>query len=326
MLFSLTKDEERIFNQVATAARLLDVQAWVVGGFVRDRLLGRPSKDLDIVCVGDGIQLAEKVADLLYPRPKVAVFARFGTAMIRSGDLEVEFVGARKESYRHDSRKPEVEPGTLEDDQNRRDFTINALAISLNKDDYGKISDPFNGLHDLQEGIIQTPLEPAQTFSDDPLRMMRAIRFATQLHFAIAEKTFTAIQQNAERIKIVSQERITDELNKIILSEKPSIGFDLLSKSGLLQMTRALALELAPHRINVNAIGPGRFWTAMTDRLFADPAVYDDNVSMIPLGRPGVAADLAGAAVLLASDAGDYITGQTIYVDGGWLAHGGVRQ
>lgn len=214
----------------------LQMPCYLIGGFVRDKLIGRPTKDADIVCLGDGILLANKVAEQFNPVPTVAFFKNFGTAQIKLNDFEIEFVGARKESYNYSSRKPEVEPGTLENDQDRRDFTINALAISLNTHDFGKLIDPFNGVMDIENKIIQTPLEPLQTFSDDPLRMMRAIRFAAQLGFVIAEKTFTAIQENAARISIVSQERITDELNKIMLAGKPSVGWDLLSKSGLLQI------------------------------------------------------------------------------------------
>jgi len=214
----------------------LNVQTYVVGGYVRDRLLARASKDMDIVCVGSGIQLAKALAARLSPRPKVVVYQRFGTAMLRHGDLEIEFVGARKESYRSDSRKPTVENGTLEDDQNRRDFTINALAVSLNQKDFGGILDSFNGLQHLEERRIQTPLEPSKTFSDDPLRMMRAIRFATQLNFIIEPKTLKSIRKNRHRIKIVSKERITTELNKIILSPVPSVGFKLLFDTGLLEI------------------------------------------------------------------------------------------
>lgn len=189
---------------------------FVVGGYVRDRLLARPSKDIDIVCVGNGIDLAQEVASRLWPVPRVTVFSRFGTAMLKHNGLEIEFVGARKESYRSDSRKPAVEEGTLEDDQNRRDFTINALAVSLNELDFGAIIDPFGGLLHLEEKIIRTPLAPGKTFSDDPLRMMRAIRFATQLGFQIHDETFEAIKQHKQRINIVSKERVAIELNKII--------------------------------------------------------------------------------------------------------------
>ncbi len=234
MTFHFTPQEERLVAIVAKAARQLGVPAYVVGGHVRDRLLGRPNKDVDIVCVGDGIQLANATADLLSPRPRVVTYRRFGTAMLRFEDLEVEFVGARKESYRPDSRKPEVEQGTLEDDQFRRDFTINALAVSINEADFGQLIDPFNGLGDLERKIIRTPLEPGKTFSDDPLRMLRAIRFATQLSFAIEPRTLEGIAQNAERIRIVSQERITVELEKILKTTKPSVGFNLLFDTGLL--------------------------------------------------------------------------------------------
>lgn len=203
---------------------------------MRDRLLGRPSKDMDIVCVGNGIRLAEHLASRLRPIPRVAVYQRFGTAMVKYQDLEIEFVGARKESYRHDSRKPSVEEGTLADDQNRRDFTINALAVSLNEEDFGTIIDPFNGLQHLEAKLIKTPLEPGKTFSDDPLRMMRAIRFSTQLHFTIDKKTLEAISKYRNRINIVSPERIALELNKIICSTTPSIGFKLLFDTGLLKI------------------------------------------------------------------------------------------
>jgi putative nucleotidyltransferase with HDIG domain len=287
-----------VFKKIAHAAEELGVPAYVIGGFVRDKLLGRATKDADIVCVGDGIQLAHKVAERFQPKPSVSYFKNFGTAQIKlkhfyeephgeeahkhiTGDngqeeqvvieptsndgsdidldslptsregqggisaLEIEFVGARKESYRYHSRNPEVVPGTLKDDQDRRDFTINAMAISLNAADYGKLIDPFNGLRDLERKIIQTPLEPGQTFSDDPLRMMRAVRFASQLNFTIASETFQSIKDHAERIRIISQERITEELNKILLSAKPSIGLDLLYQSGLLHIIFPQLIDLA---------------------------------------------------------------------------------
>ncbi len=235
MDINCTDREIFLLKKIAAAAQDLGIDAYLIGGFVRDKIIGRPTKDADIVCLGDGIELACKVAERFNPKPTVAYFKTFGTAQIKLDDgFEIEFVGARKESYDFDSRKPVVAPGTLEDDQNRRDFTINALAISLNKNDFGRLIDPFCGLVDIERGIIETPLAPLQTFSDDPLRMMRAIRFATQLNFTIAPVTFQAIIDNAARIKIVSQERITDELNKILLAKKPSIGLDLLSKSGLM--------------------------------------------------------------------------------------------
>lgn len=286
-----------VFKKIAHAADELGVPAYVIGGFVRDKLLGRATKDADIVCVGDGIQLAHKVAERFQPKPSVSFFKTYGTAQIKlrhfyeekpgevdhkhitgeNGDqqdqvaidgafnngsadlndplpagggqggaaLEIEFVGARKESYRYHSRNPEVVPGTLKDDQDRRDFTINAMAISLNAEDYGKLIDPFNGLHDLEKKIIQTPLEPGQTFSDDPLRMMRAVRFASQLGFAIAPATFQSIKDHAERIRIISQERITEELNKILLSTRPSVGLDLLYQSGLLHIIFPQLVDLA---------------------------------------------------------------------------------
>lgn len=235
MVFNIEPHERKIFELISKAATELGFPAYVVGGYVRDRLLARPSKDMDIVCVGSGIDLARAVAGRLRPIPRVTVFKRFGTAMLKHRDMEIEFVGARKESYRSDSRKPTVEEGTLEEDQNRRDFTINALAVSLNERDYGSIIDPFNGLEHLEAKLIKTPLEPGKTFSDDPLRMMRAIRFSTQLGFTIDPETLSAIEQYHSRISIVSKERITTELNKIILSDKPSTGFKHLFDTGLLQ-------------------------------------------------------------------------------------------
>lgn len=224
-----------IFRIVGRTADKAGVQAFVVGGYVRDLLLKRGSKDIDFVCVGSGINLAEKVAAALGPRVNVNVYKNFGTAQISMDDLDLEFVGARKESYRTESRKPIVEDGTLDDDQKRRDFTINAMAISLNEARFGELVDPFDGLTDLKNKLIKTPLDPAITFSDDPLRMMRAIRFASQLNFDIDADTFEAIGNQKERLKIVSQERITDELNKIIVSKVPSYGFKLLFQSGLLK-------------------------------------------------------------------------------------------
>lgn len=236
--------ENPVFELVAGAAGELGAPAYVVGGYVRDLILGRPCKDIDFVCVGSGIALAEKAARRYKPGTHVASFKNFGTAMFVWGDSELEFVGARRESYHHDSRKPVVEDGTLEDDQNRRDFTINALAISLNSRDFGQLIDPFNGLEDLRRKIIRTPLAPDITFSDDPLRMMRAVRFATQLGFDIHPDTFDAIQRNAERIRIVSMERISTELNKIILSSTPSYGFKLLYHAGLLDIIFPEFVEL----------------------------------------------------------------------------------
>lgn len=228
--------DHRIFSVVAEAAAQLQVPAYVIGGFVRDLILKRGSKDIDVVCVGDGTALAQAVSRALPGKPKVTVFKNFGTAHLQAGDWDVEFVGARKESYQRHSRKPEVESGTLEDDLKRRDFTINALGISLNKADFGALIDEFDGVGDLKRKLIRTPLEPGITFSDDPLRMMRAIRFATQLQFDIDPDTFDAIAANKERIQIISRERIIDELNKIILAETPSYGFKLLFHSGLLHL------------------------------------------------------------------------------------------
>lgn len=224
------------FHLISEAAEELGVEVYVIGGYVRDIFLNRPSKDIDVVAVGSGIELAKRVAKKIGRGAYLSVFKNFGTAQVKAGDLELEFVGARKESYSHDSRKPVVEDGTLEDDQNRRDFTINALALCLNKERYGELVDPFGGLEDMDELTIRTPLDPDVTFSDDPLRMMRAVRFATQLGFFIDPDTFDAIIRNRERISIISKERIVDELNKIVLSPKPSIGFDLLDKCGLLPL------------------------------------------------------------------------------------------
>ncbi|HLF45567.1 MAG TPA: HD domain-containing protein [Chitinophagaceae bacterium] len=256
-----------IFKKIAHAAEELGVETYLIGGFVRDKIIGRETKDADIVCVGDGIALAKNVAHRFKPAPQVSYFKNFGTAHIKIQDqysttlskvsikreiseeagsfLDIEFVGARKESYQYHSRNPAIKPGNIKDDQDRRDFTINALAISLNPSDFGKLSDPFDGQSDIKKKIIRTPLDPVQTFSDDPLRMMRAVRFAAQLGFTIEEKTFRAIKDNADRINIISQERITDELNKIIASSKPSIGFDLLYQSGLLHVIFPQMVDLA---------------------------------------------------------------------------------
>lgn len=231
--------DNRIFDLLRVAVADMNCNAYVVGGYVRDMIMGRDCVDIDVVAVGSGIDLANRFAEELGSGTRVNVFKNFGTAMVNykeETDWQIEFVGARKESYRQDSRKPIVENGTLEDDQNRRDFTINALAISLNNETYGELIDPFNGLNDISDEIIRTPLDPDITFSDDPLRMMRAIRFASQLGFQIEEETYKAISRNSQRISIVSSERITDELNKIILSSKPSVGFKLLEETGLLKI------------------------------------------------------------------------------------------
>ena len=226
-----------VFKIIQQASSELNVDSYVIGGFVRDYLLGREfKKDIDVVAIGSGIELALKVSEMLPKKPKVQVFKTYGTAMLRFEDTEIEFVGARKESYHFESRNPVVENGTLEDDQNRRDFTINALAISLNKNNYGDLLDPFNGLEDLKNKIIKTPLDPDITFSDDPLRMLRGIRFANQLRFEIEEKSLQSIAKNKDRINIITGERIVDELNKILSTDKPSIGFLLLYKTGLLDI------------------------------------------------------------------------------------------
>ena len=232
--------DQEIFHQISEAADRLGVECYVVGGYVRDIFLERPSNDIDVVVVGSGISVAEELKRMVGKKAHLSVFRNFGTAQVKfrqkGREYEVEFVGARKESYSHDSRKPIVENGTLEDDQNRRDFTINAMAICLNKHRFGELVDPFNGLADLEDGIIATPLEPGITFSDDPLRMMRCIRFATQLNFQIEDETFEALERMADRINIVSGERIKDELNKILLSSVPSRGFVDLQRCGLLNI------------------------------------------------------------------------------------------
>lgn len=248
------KIKDKVFLAIAANSEKLGLETFVIGGYVRDLILKRPSKDIDFVTVGNAIDLAKSVAKSLNPKIKVNYFKNFGTAQFNYNGVDLEFIGARKESYNRDSRKPIVEGGTIEDDQNRRDFTINALAISLNRTNYGQLIDPFGGLKHIDEKLIKTPLDPEVTFDDDPLRMMRAIRFAAQLNFKIDQQTLDSIVRKSERIKIVSQERVVDELNKIILSPQPSIGFKLLDKTGLLEkilpeLTRLKGVE------TVNNIG-----------------------------------------------------------------------
>lgn len=226
--------DQDIFHDISSAADELDLECYVVGGYVRDLFLERPSNDIDVVVIGSGILLADALKKKLGRKAVLSVFRNFGTAQVKFRNMEIEFVGARKESYTHDSRKPTVEDGTLEDDQNRRDFTINALAVCLNKERFGELTDPFDGVYDMEDGIIRTPLDPDITFSDDPLRMMRCVRFATQLNFYIDEETFAALERNAERIKIISGERISEELNKIMMTPTPSRGFVDLQRCGLL--------------------------------------------------------------------------------------------
>ena len=239
-----------IFHTISEEADKLGLECYVVGGYVRDLFLERPSNDIDIVVVGSGISLASQLKQRLGKKAHLSVFRNFGTAQVKWRSLEVEFVGARRESYSHDSRKPVVEDGTLEDDQNRRDFTINAMAVCLNKDRYGELVDPFYGIEDLEDGIIRTPLDPDVTFSDDPLRMMRCVRFAAQLNFMIEDETFDALSRNADRLRIVSGERIKDELNKIIMTPTPSRGFVDLHRAGLLQMVmpELAALDVVERR------------------------------------------------------------------------------
>jgi poly(A) polymerase len=236
MDISCPERQKRIFDMVAAASAELNTPCYLIGGYVRDIILQRPTADADIVCLGNGIELAQRTATRFNPAPTVAFFKNFGTAQLKIGGFELEFVGARKESYRQESRNPIVEPGTLEDDQLRRDFTINAMAVELTPGGFGQLIDPFNGLADLEQRIIRTPLDPDNTFSDDPLRMLRAIRFATQLQFRIADQTWQGIKENIQRINIISPERITTEMTKILASEKPSVGFSLLYDCGLLSL------------------------------------------------------------------------------------------
>jgi len=244
-MIAFSKEENELLSMVGRYADQEGMVCYVVGGFVRDKILNRPSKDLDFVCVGDALHLAEQIAEYIGPDAHVSFFKNFGTANLKFHDYELEFVGARKESYRSDSRKPEVAPGTIADDQHRRDFTINTLAVSVNKASFGELLDTFGGLLDIENKIIRTPLEPEQTFSDDPLRMLRAVRFASQLDFQIDAHTWQGIETSASRLEIISKERIADELNKIILCNKPSYGFDLLFKSGLLKIFFPQMIELA---------------------------------------------------------------------------------
>jgi poly(A) polymerase len=245
MQIPLSEKEIFILKKIATASSNVGVDSYAIGGFVRDKILGRPTKDIDIVCLGDGLALADAAAKQFKPKPAVNFFKTYGTAQFRVEETEIEFVGARKESYSPESRNPIVQIGSLEEDQKRRDFTINAFSIALSENNFGEFLDPFNGLNDLENKIIRTPLAPTQTFIDDPLRMMRAIRFASQLQFAIEPETLAAIATNAERIKIITSERITEELNKILLSPKPSIGFDLLYTTGILQIIFPQMVALA---------------------------------------------------------------------------------
>lgn len=268
--------QNKIFSVISEVADELQQECYVIGGYVRDIFLKRPSKDIDVVVVGSGIELAQRVSEKLGKKAKLTIFKTYGTAQVKLNDLELEFVGARRESYQRDSRNPIVEDGTLEDDQNRRDFTINALAICLNKDRFGELVDPFGGLNDLQNFVIRTPLNPDITFSDDPLRMMRGIRFSAQLGFFLETGTFDAITRNKDRIEIITKERIADELNKIMMSRKPSVGFILLEKTGLLELIfpEVLALKGAETKDGVGHKDNFYHTLAVLDNL----CVHTDNL------------------------------------------------
>jgi poly(A) polymerase len=299
--------DQPIFRTIAAAATALGQPAYIVGGYVRDRALGRPSKDVDVVTIGDGIRLARAVAKALPGKATVSVFQNFGTAQVKYEGGEVEFVGARKESYRGESRKPDVEPGTLEDDLARRDFTINALALSLNEADFGAVIDQYEGLQDLASKTIRTPLDPDITFSDDPLRMLRAVRFATQLGFDIEPDTFDALARNKDRLAIISQERITDELNKIILAAKPSYGFKLLFQTGLLHLILPQMVAL----YGVEKVGKH----AHKDNFYHTLQVLDNLVA----AQPGASLWLRWAAIL--HDIAKPAT-KKYYPAQGWTFHG----
>lgn len=287
--------ENPVFRIISKASENLNLESYVIGGYVRDFMLNRgEGKDIDVVSVGSGIKLAKEVSALLPGKPKVAVFKNYGTAMIKSSGLELEFVGARKESYSEESRNPAVEDGTLEDDQNRRDFTINALALSLSSKNFGELLDPFDGMTDLKNKIIRTPLDPDITFSDDPLRMLRAIRFATQLDFFIEEASFKAITKNAKRIKIISKERITDEINKILMAQKPSRGFVLLLKTGLLKFILPELIALQGIEEKEGQRHKDNFWhtlevvdniSEMTDNLWLRWAALLHDIGKAPTKR-----------------------------------------
>lgn len=287
--------ENPVFRIISQASTKLNLESYVIGGYVRDFMLNRgEGKDIDVVTVGSGIDLAREVSSLLPGKPKVAVFKNYGTAMIKSSGMELEFVGARKESYSEESRNPAVENGTLEDDQNRRDFTINALALNLSNENFGELLDPFDGMTDLKNKIIRTPLDPDITFSDDPLRMLRAIRFATQLDFFIEETSFKAIAKNAKRIKIISKERITDELNKILMANKPSKGFVLLLKTGLLKFILPELIALQGIEEKEGQRHKDNFWhtlevldniSEMTDNLWLRWAALLHDIGKAPTKR-----------------------------------------
>ena len=297
---------------ISAAADKLGVECYVVGGYVRDIFLERPSNDIDVVVVGSGIEVAKELKRMLGRKAHLSVFKNFGTAQVKEGGLEVEFVGARRESYSHDSRKPIVEDGTLEDDQNRRDFTINAMAICLNKDRFGELVDPFNGLADLEDGIIATPLEPDITFSDDPLRMMRCIRFATQLNFQIEDETFEALERMADRIKIVSGERIEVELNKIIMSPHPSKGFVDLQRSGLLNiiLPELAALDIVEQK-------NGR---AHKNNFYHTLEVLE-NVVKAPSNHPPMGEAIPASVTAEASPSGGRLEGAPLYLRWAALLH-----
>ena len=298
----ITALSKPVFKIVAKASSMLNMDSYVIGGYVRDFILFRSnSKDIDIVTVGSGIDLAKKVSNLIPERPKVFVFKNYGTAMLKTDEIEIEFVGARKESYQKTSRNPAVEEGTLEDDQNRRDFSINAVALSLNEHNFGELLDPFNGINDLKNKIIRTPLDPDITYSDDPLRMLRAIRFATQLQFRIEDQSFKSIEKNAKRINIISTERIVDELHKILASPKPSIGFAILNKVNLL--THILP-ELSNFVNGLNVAADGFFRRALfayeLDRSFRRAGIKEGFKGVMLDGKsiPAEFLEKAGAETL----------------------------
>ena len=305
MQIHFTTREAELLHAVAKAAAVLDIPAFAVGGFVRDKILDRPTKDIDIVCMGDGMELAQEFAKLFKPLPPVSLFKTFGTAQVKFQDIEIEFVGARKESYSRDSRKPQVAPGTIEDDQNRRDFTINALAVELSDAHFGTIIDPFGGLLDLDKGILKTPLAPDQTFDDDPLRMMRAARFAAQLNFEIAPEALSAMKDMAERINIISAERIRDEFIKLLMSNNPRAGISILVATGLAELVLPeipkLQLEIDEHHhhkdVYEHSLTVLEQAISLENRLHGKNLVIRLAALLHDIGKPKTRALIAGGGV-----------------------------